>query len=109
MSKKRYYDKAYKIEAVKLAKEIGGAAAARELGVPANSIYAWVRASKMGSLDLGIGTKSPSEALSLNEELAKLRQENKMQAKEIKRLKEMNEFLEEASAFFAASRQRSGK
>lgn len=29
MSKKRYYDKAYKIEAVKLAKEIGGAAVAR--------------------------------------------------------------------------------
>ena len=39
----------------------------------------------------------------------KLRKENKEQAKEIKRLTEMNEFLEEASAFFAARRQKSGK
>lgn len=29
--------------------------------------------------------------------------------KEIKRLNEMNEFLEDAAAFFAASRQKSGK
>ena len=33
----------------------------------------------------------------------------KEQAKEIKRPNELNEFLEEASAFFAASRQRSAK
>jgi transposase len=33
----------------------------------------------------------------------------KEQEKEIRRINEMNEFLEDAAAFFAASRQKSGK
>lgn len=33
----------------------------------------------------------------------------KAMEKEIKRINEMNEFLEDAAAFFAASRQKSGK
>ncbi len=47
--------------------------------------------------------------MSLSEEIQKLRQENRAQAKEIARLKEENEFLAEASAFFAASRRKSAK
>lgn len=47
--------------------------------------------------------------MSLAEELRQLRAQNKSQAKEIKRLNELNEFLAEASAFFAASRQKSAK
>ena len=42
-------------------------------------------------------------------ELALLRKQVKAQEKEIRRLKEENEFLEEASAFFAASRRKSAK
>ena len=45
--------------------------------------------------------------MSLAEELAVLRKRVKDQDKEIRRLKEENEFLEEASAFFAASRRKS--
>ena len=41
--------------------------------------------------------------------LMKLRKRVKEQDKEIRRLKEENEFLEEASAFFAASRRKSAK
>ena len=41
-----------------------------------------------------------------NEEL---RRQLKERDKEIKRLNELNEFLEEASAFFAASRRKSGR
>lgn len=59
MSKNKQYDNDFKVQAVKLAKEIGTEKAAME--------------------------------------------------KEIKRLNEMNEFLEDAAAFFAASRQKSGK
>ena len=59
MSKNRQYDNDFKVQAVKLAKEIGTEKAAME--------------------------------------------------KEIKRLNEMNEFLEDAAAFFAASRRKSGK
>ena len=48
-------------------------------------------------------------ALSLNDGLIGLRKRVKGQDKEIRRLKEENGFLEEASAFFAASRQKSAK
>ena len=55
MENNRQYDKEYKLEAVKLAKEIGQARAAKELGVPKNTLYGWMRASRMGNLDLGAG------------------------------------------------------
>ena len=45
--------------------------------------------------------------MSLAEELTMLRKRVKDQDEEIRRLKEENEFLEEASAFFAASRRKS--
>ena len=47
--------------------------------------------------------------MSLSEEITMLRKRVKEQDKEIRRLKEENEFLEEASAFFAASRRKSVK
>ena len=47
--------------------------------------------------------------MSLSEEITMLRKRVKEQEKEILRLKEENEFLEEASAFFAASRRKSAK
>ena len=48
-------------------------------------------------------------ALNLHEELVQLRARLKAQDKEIRRLKKENDFLEEASAFFAASRLKSTK
>ena len=45
--------------------------------------------------------------MSLAEELTMLRKRVNDQDKEIRRLKEENDFLEEASAFFAASRRKS--
>ena len=71
-------------------------------------MYDWIKKERKGSLETG-ESKGPAEALSLAEEIQKLRKENKEQAKEIKRLTELNDFLEEASAFFAARRQKSGK
>ena len=47
--------------------------------------------------------------MSLAEEITALRKRVKDQEKEIRRLRETNEFLEEASAFFAASRRKSAK
>ena len=109
MAENRQYDHEYKVQAVKPAKEIGQAKAAKELGVPKNTMYGWVRANRPGSLDLGAGSQTPQSAMTLNEELLKLRQQVKEQEKEIRRLKKENDFLEEASAFFAASRLRSAK
>ena len=107
--KQRKYDMEYKIQAVKLAKEIGGAKAAAELGTAENTLYAWIKAAREGWLNIGSGSHTPQTALNLAEELTLLRRQVKEQEKEIRRLKEENEFLEEASAFFAASRRKSAK
>ncbi len=99
----------YKIQAVKSAKEPSGAKAAAGLGIPENTMYAWTKAAREGRLNAGSGSHTPETAMNLAEELALLRRQVKEQEKEIRRLKEENEFLEEASAFFAASRRKSAK
>ena len=109
MAENRQYDHEYKVQAVKLAREIGQAKAAKELGVPKNTMYGWVRANRLGNLDLGAGSQTPQSAMTLNEELLQLRRQVKEQEKEIRRVKKENDFLEEASAFFSASRLRSAK
>ena len=82
MAENRQYDHEYKVQAVKLAKEIGQAKAARELGIPKNTMYGWVRANRLGNLDLGAGSQTPQSAMTLNEELLKLRQQVKELEKE---------------------------
>ena len=101
----RKYNTEYKVQAVKLSNEIGSSKAAVELGIPVDTLYGWVRAVKEGRLDIG----GAQTAMSLAEELNTLRKQVKQQEKEIRRLKEENEFLAEASAFFAASRRKSAK
>ncbi|WMJ87410.1 transposase [Anaerocolumna sp. MB42-C2] len=103
------YDNEYKAQAVKLAQEIGGHKAANELGIPKGTMYTWIKAYKEGRLSANQAVHTPNNALTLNEELIELRKHVKEQDKEIRRLKEENEFLEEASAFFAASRRKSAK
>ena len=107
MAKARQYDNDFKIQAVKLSQEIGGAKAARELGIPVGTLYGWHRAWKKGQLD--DITRSPENAMSLSEEVTVLRKQVKELEKKNRRLEEINEFLEETSAFFAASRQKSKK
>ena len=92
MAQKKVYDKEFKVQAVKLGREIGFSKEAKE-----------------GRLDLGLGTHTPETATSLIEEVQKLRQQNHSLKKENARLKEENEFLAEASTFFAASRWKSPK
>ena len=111
MSENKQYEKEYKVQAVKLAKKTGAANAAKELQIPVNTLYGWIRKAKSGSLDIGCGERSPEESLNIAEENQQLRKRIKALEKENKRLRlsEMNEFLEDAAAFFAASRQKSGK
>ena len=103
------YDQEYKAQAVKLAQEIGGHKAANELGIPTGTIYSWIKAFNQGRLNASQAVHTPNNALSLNEELIELRKRVREQDKEIRHLKEENEFLEEASAFFAASRRKSAR
>ena len=96
----------YKKEAIKLAKEIGTKQASVELGVPKGTLYGWMEKEKNGEIDLGVGSRTPANALSLAEEIKVLREKNKEYEKENARLNKINTFLEEATRFFAASRQK---
>ena len=87
MAENRQYDHEYKVQAVKLAKEIGQAKAAKELGVSKNTMYGWVWANRLGNLDLGDGSQTPQSTMTLNEELIQLRQQVKELEKENRRLK----------------------
>ena len=110
MSKKREYDEEYKEQAVRLAKNLGSAkAVAEELQIPVNTLYGWIQKVKTAELDIGCGERSPEEALNIAKENQQLKKRIKALEKENRRLSEMNEFLEDAAAFFAASRQKSGK
>ena len=109
MSKKREYDKEYKVQAVKFAKNLGSAkAAAEELQIPANKLYSWMQKVKTAEL-IGCDERSQEEALSIVKENQQLKKRIKALEKENRRLSEKNEFLEDAAAFFAACRRRSGK
>ena len=103
------YTNDYKSEAVELVKEIGNTKASIELGVPKSTLSHWVKQAEIGYIDSGIGTQTPGSAMTQAMEIQQLREKNKAMAKDIARLKKENDFLEEASAFFAASRQKLGK
>jgi transposase len=109
MLENKQYENEYKVQAVKLAKKIGAVNAANELQIPVNTLYGRIRKAKIGSLDIGCGERSPEESLNIAEENQQLRKRIKALEKENKRLSKMNEFLEDAAAFFAACSRKSGK
>ena len=93
---------------MKLAQEIGAGKAAHELGIPSDTLYGWQKAVVGEVAGAGHGSHMPG----LAEELAVLRKQVKVQEKEIRRLKNENEFLEETSAFSpqaVGSQQRTAK
>ena len=83
MAKKKVYDNEFKVQAVKLGREIGFSKAAKELGVNVDILYGWNKRAKEARLDLGSGTQTPETAMSLAEEIQSLRQQNREQAKEL--------------------------
>lgn len=59
MALTRQYDHEYKMQAIKLAKELGGyVKAAAELGIPKNTLYNWMKAVREGSLSIGKNEQS---------------------------------------------------
>ncbi|MBP3335218.1 MAG: transposase [Ruminiclostridium sp.] len=105
----RQYDEEFKKQAIKLGKEVGIKAAAEELGIPKGTLGTWLKKAREGEIDTGSGTRTPEESLNLAEQLHAANKRIKELEKSNRELKELNEFLEEASAFFAASRRKSGK
>lgn len=109
MVNRKIYDEEYKAQAVKLAREKGGRKAAEELGISSKTLYGWTSKANNGGLTAAAAKRNGEIDQSLVEENIQLRKQLHEQEKEIRRLNELNEFLEEASAFFAASRRKSGK
>jgi len=102
----RQYTAEYKAEAVKLVQKIGNGQASIELGVPPSTLSHWVSAAKRGEIDTGAGTQTPESATTQAAEIQRLRADNKALMKKNRELERTNALLEEAAAFFAASRQR---
>ncbi|MDR0424440.1 MAG: transposase [Clostridiales Family XIII bacterium] len=48
----RSYTAEYRANAVALAKEMGGSAAARQLKIPADTLYTWISRAKNGDLPM---------------------------------------------------------
>ena len=107
MGQVKQYSREYKEEAIKLAEEKGCKNASIELGISYHTLYDWIKQARKGNLHLE--KRSDSNVSKLEEELQQLRKANKDLSKQVKQLEEENEFLTEATAFFAASRQRSAK
>lgn len=107
MGQVKQYSREYKEEAMKLAEEKGCKNASIELGISYHTLYDWIKQARKGNLHLE--KRSDSNVSKLEEELQQLRRENKEQAKKIKQLQEENNFLSEATAFFAVSRQKCAK
>ena len=86
MGQAKQYAREYKEEALKLVEEKGCKNASEELGISYNTLYGWVKEARKGNLHL-----------------------EKRSDSNVSKLEEENEFLAEATAFFAASRQKSAK
>ena len=93
---KRYTEEE-KIEALKLAEEIGVAAAARRLGINEDTLYGWRGRSKKQAAQQEAEKNGRSEA-ELLEEMKKLRAQLKQAQQEV-------EILQEALGFFAKRRK----
>jgi len=90
--KRKKYSKEFKLEALKLAEEIGVPQASKDLGIIGDLIYRWRKAAQTEGTDAFRGNGRLTER---DEELRKLRQE-------VKILKQEREILKKATAFFAS-------
>ena len=102
----RSYTAEYRANAVELAKEIGASKAARQLKMPADTLYAWISKAKNGDLPLSSLPPDPKNSLNLAERVKELERENKMLRSENAQILREHQILEEAAAFFAARRKK---
>lgn len=105
----RKYSLEFKKESAKLGNEIGKQKAAAELGVPEGTLYGWMKNFTDETKSGEKPSKGNENILILMEEIKQLKAENKAISKANALLRKENDFLEEASAFFAASRQKLAK
>ena len=102
----RSYTAEYRRDAVALAQEIGASRAARQLGIPADTLYTWISRAKQGSLPQSPIPAQPKESLQLAERLKLAEQEVRALKAENAQLRKEREILEGATAFFASRQKR---
>jgi len=98
MSERKEYDRGFKEEAVKLAKETTVSRAAKVLGIKDGTLRKWVTTSKERPDNPFIGSGRTYISAADAEKMAIL--------KENKELKRANEILKEALGFFAQSQKK---
>ena len=104
----RRYTVEYRANAVALAKEIGGSATARQLKIPADTLYTWISRAKNGDLPMSPMPPDAKASVNLAERVRELEREVKALRSENAQIQRENQILEEAAAFFAARRKKSG-
>lgn len=85
-------EKPFKEQAVKLAGEVGTAKAAKDLGVPENTLYTWVRKSKEDGATAHIGSGNKRQK---NDVCSDIHEKDKR----IKELEKANEILQDALSY----------
>ena len=95
----KQYDEEFKKQAVLLAKEIGNAAAAKELGIPKGTLGTWIHKAKAGEIDTGCGTRTPEESMSLVQQLQAANRSIKEQEKRFVNLKGSTNFWRKLPLF----------
>lgn len=92
------YEKEFKEQAVKMASEVGTPKAAKDLGIPVNTLYTWIsKAKKHGeNAHVGSGIKRHN---TMDDKVATLIKRNK-------ELEKANQILKDALSFFVVSQKK---
>jgi transposase len=101
----RKYDESFKSSALQLSEELGVSRAAKELGIPVNTLYAWRQKHERGELTADIPYK-PTTALKLSDEIQSLKAELKEVKRKNAELELEKEILDKAARFFAQSQKK---
>jgi transposase len=92
------YEPGFKEEAVKLAAEVGATKAAKDLGVPVNTLYTWISKTKAHGANAHVGSGKRRQPAVDNENLH-LR-------KRIQEIERVNQILKEALSYFVVSQKK---
>ena len=93
MAPHRQYTVEFKVEAVRLGREVGVTEAARRLDIPLTSLQNWMKPSYAAKLE-GAGSAGKKHVTEVQAEISRLR-------REVASLKIDNEILRKAAAYFA--------
>lgn len=94
----RSYTKEFKEEAIKLAlSSVSISSAAKELGVPAATMYSWIEQAKKS----GKQAVSSADGVVKHVNVAEVLEEVKSLKKQLKRLEQEKAILKKAAAYFA--------